>query len=405
MTVSRRFVIAGLSASVGAALSPFTVEPAFADARFRQWLDSFRGVAAKNGVSTRVFDAAFRGITEPDPEVIRKASTQPEFNAKIWQYVDDRVHERSVATGQQMARKHGRLLDSIEGRFGVSRNVLLAIWSMESNYGEFLLRKDRLHNVPQALATLAYADKRRAKYARTQLIAALKILQSGDIDLSHLEGSWAGAMGHTQFIPTSYLAYGVDFDRDGRRDIWSSVPDALATAANLLAKNGWQSGRTWGYEVELPAGKLPAGRLSLAKWEQLGVRRANGRSFQGARDSAELKVPQGRNGPAFLMLKNFHVIKRYNNADKYALAVGMLADRIGGYDGLRQDWSRPYEPLSIAEKEEVQRHLSRYGFYDGEIDGNIGSGSRAAITAFQQRVGISPDGFASKALLKELRSR
>ena len=228
--------------------------PASADAGFQSWVASFRATATQNGVSGATYDRAFRGITEIDPEVLEKARHQPEFKAPVWDYFDNRVHEHSVAVGREMARKWKPWLDRIEARYGVDRHILLAIWSMESNYGEILKNDKVMRSVVRSLATLAYADKRRAKFARTQLIAALKILQSGDIDESHLTGSWAGAMGHTQFIPTSYQAYAVDADGNGRRDIWTSVPDALATAANLLRKNGWQTGKTWGYEVTLPGG-------------------------------------------------------------------------------------------------------------------------------------------------------
>ena len=337
---------------------------------------------------------------------MRKARFQPEFRDEAWQYIDGRVHERSVATGRSMLRRYDRLLARIERDTGVSRNILLAIWSMESDYGEFLKRTDRLHYVPQALATLAYADRRRAKYARNQLIGALKIMQRGDVPRSGLVGSWAGAMGHTQFIPTSYLAYALDADGDGRRDIWNSVPDALLTAANLLKRNGWRSGQTWGYEVSLPPGrKFPAGKMSLANWEGIGVRRANGRPFPRPGDSAELKVLQGRDGPAFLMIKNFFVLKRYNNADKYALAVGLLADQIGGAPPPRKDWTRPFTKLNIAESEELQARLKRGGFYAGAIDGKIGPESRSAILAYQSRHGLAQDGYASMELLRLLRSR
>ena len=305
-----------------------------------------------------------------------------------------------------MARKYKATLDRIESRFGVDRHILLAIWSMESNYGEILKNDKVMRNVVRSLATLAYADKRRAKFARTQLIAALKILQSGDIDESHLTGSWAGAMGHTQFIPTSYQAYAVDFDGNGRRDIWNSVPDALATAANLLRKNGWQSGKTWGYEVELPAGrKFPSGSLTLSKWQNLGVTRANGKGFRNGGDKAELKVPDGRGGPAFLATRNFFVLKAYNNADKYALAVGLLADEIAGYGGLVRDWNRPFTKLTFAEKQELQQRLSVHGYYDGKFDGKIGEGSKSAIKAFQAQAGLTPDGHPSMEVLTRLRRR
>ncbi|WP_425417188.1 lytic murein transglycosylase [Oricola indica] len=394
---------AGIVVATAALLAPFTAS-AFADAGFQRWIGDFRGTAVARGISPSVYDRAFAGITAPDPAVLEKARFQPEFRDEAWQYIDGRVHERSVATGRQMLRKYGRLLNSIERSTGVDKHIVLAIWSMESDYGEFLKRRDRLHYVPQALATLAYADRRRAKYARGQLIGALKILQSGDVSRDGLMGSWAGAMGHTQFIPTSYIAYAVDGDRDGRRDIWNSVPDALWTAANLLRRNGWQKGQTWGYEVILPPGrKFPGGSMSLSKWASIGVTRANGKPFPRPGQSAELKVLQGRDGPAFLMVKNFFVIKRYNNADKYALAVGMLADQIAGFPGPRKDWKRPFTRLSISESEELQKRLKSAGFYGGEIDGKIGPESRSAILSFQERYGLERDGYASMELLKVLR--
>lgn len=382
------------------------LSPALAEAGFERWVASFRQTAAESGISRSTYDRAFRGVNSIDPEVLEKARFQPEFTAPVWDYFDNRVHEQSVEVGRQMARKYKGTLDRIEQRYGVDRHILLAIWSMESNYGEILKNDKVMRNVVRSLATLAYADKKRAKFARTQLIAALKILQSGDIDESHLTGSWAGAMGHTQFIPTSYQAYAVDFDGNGRRDIWNSVPDALATAANLLRKNGWQAGKTWGYEVELPAGrKFPSGSLSLAKWQDIGLTRASGKAFPRGNDKAELKVLDGRGGPAFLATKNFFVLKRYNNADKYALAVGLLADEIAGYGGLVRDWNRPFTKLSFEEKQELQERLSVQGYYDGKFDGKIGEGSKSAIKAFQAQAGLTPDGHPSMEVLSRLRQR
>lgn len=389
---------AGLSLAV-----LFVADNAFADAGFRQWVQSFRATAISSGVSANTFDRAFRGVTDIDPEVLEKARYQPEFTAPVWDYFDNRVHEQSIAVGRQMAREWKPWLDRIEKAYGVDRHILLAIWSMESNYGEILKNDKVMRNVVRSLATLAYADQKRAKFARTQLIAALKILQTGDIDESHLTGSWAGAMGHTQFIPTSYQAYAVDADGNGKRDIWNSVPDALATAANLLRKNGWQTGKTWGYEVALPSGKLPGGSLTLSKWESLGLRRASGKPFKNGGDKAELKVPDGRTGPAFLATKNFFVLKAYNNADKYALAVGLLADEIAGYGGLVRDWNRPFTKLSFAEKQELQKRLSAHGYYDGKFDGKIGDGSRKAIKAFQAQAGLTQDGHPSMEVLSRLR--
>lgn len=388
----------------GALLAAGAVAPAWADAGFQRWVAQFRSVAIQNGISGEIYDRAFRGITAPDPEVLEKARYQPEFRAEPWEYFDNRVQEEAIRTGQQLARQWKPWLDRIERQFGVDRSVLLAIWSIESNYGAALQNDRIMRSLPRSLATLAYADSRRAKFARTQLIAALKILQRGDVTERQLTSSWAGAMGHTQFIPTSYQAYAVDMDGDGRRDIWNSVPDALATAANLLRKNGWRPGETWGYEVVLPGGrKFPAGNMSLQRWASIGVVRANGKPFPQPSDSAELKVPDGRAGPAFLMTKNFSVIKRYNNSDKYAIAVGLLADQIAGHGGLVRDWSRPFERLSFGETEELQKRLGALGYYDGPIDGKIGSGSRNAIRQFQERMGLNQDGHPSKEVLRKLR--
>lgn len=410
LTMFRRLVTGGPTALAAMAfawaLILFSAGTAGADAGFRAWIDNFRHVAMKSGISSRTYAHAFSGVASPDPEVLAKARYQPEFTAPVWQYMDNHVNETAVSDGERMAHKWAGWLDRIERTYGVDRDVLLAIWSMETKYGEVLDDPTVVRDVIRALATLAYADPSRSKYARKQLIAAMRILQRGDIDRSHLTGSWAGAMGHTQFIPTSYELYAVDFDGNGKRDIWRSVPDALATAANLLRKNGWEPGKTWGYEVVLPAGgKFPSGWMTLAGWRKLGVVRANGMPFPRLADKAMLKVPEGRTGPAFLMLNNFAVIKRYNNADTYAIAVGLLADRLGGYGGLSRDWNRPFTPISQGEREELQKHLQTLGYYDGDIDGLIGSGSRDAISAFQKHMGLTPDGYASKEVLSVIRNR
>lgn len=389
--------------ALAAALLP--VE-AHADAGFQKWIRGFYATAAKSGISETTYNRAFRGVATPDPDVLRKAGNQPEFKTPIWEYVDARVNPYTIRTGREYAAKYASVLAALERRYGVEKTILLAIWSMESNYGAILEKEDRLHNVPRALATLAYADKRRAGFAKKQLIGALKILQNGDITADGLTGSWAGAMGHTQFIPTSFLLYAVDADGNGRRDIWNSVTDALASSANLLAKNGWQTGKTWGYEVVLPAGgaKHAGKTMTLAQWQKLGFVRPNGKGFRLPDDRAELKLPAGPNGPAFLMSKNFFVIKRYNAADSYALAVGLLADEIAGYGGMRQSWPRPDGTLDVKEKFELQERMSALGYYKGEIDGNFGSGSKAAIEAIQSRLGHEVDGEPSRQLLNALRN-
>ena len=402
ITLSVRSI--GLAVAVALTLYSNT---AHANAGFQKWISEFYSVAAKSGITRNTYDAVFKGITSPDPAVLKSASYQPEFKSKVWDYMDARISERIIRTGLEMKVKYKKWLDIIEPRFGVDRHILLAIWSMETSYGAALERDSALRNVARALATLAYADKKRRKFGRSQLIAAMKIVQNGDVSAAGLRGSWAGAMGHTQFIPTSYQAWAVDIDGDGRRNVWTSVPDALASAANLLKKNGWRTGKTWGYEVHVPAGFNPAsvGTKSrpLKQWAGYGIQRVKGREFPRPDERANLKILAGSKGPAFLMLKNFFVLKSYNNADKYALAVGHLADQLRGFGDFEVDWPRGYKRLNEEERKEVQVKLSKMGLYDGEIDGNIGSGSRAAIKIYQSRKGLAQDGFASKKLLANMR--
>ena len=381
--------------------------PSLADAGFKKWIRDFRGVAAQNGVRTSTYDAVFAGITSPDPEVIKSANFQPEFKSKVWDYMDNRITKSAIEKGQALKIQYKRWLDIIERRYGVDRNILLAIWSMETSYGAALERESALRSVARSLGTLAYQDKRRRKFARSQLISAMKIVQNGDVSARNLRGSWAGAMGHTQFIPTSYQTWAVDIDGDGKRNIWESVPDALASAANLLKRNGWRTGQTWGYEVRTPRGfkasKVGTKSRTLGNWSKLGIKRVKGKKFPDLNRKANIKILAGSNGPAFLMTKNFYVLKSYNNADKYALAVGHLADRIAGYDEFVVDWPRGYKRLNEEESKELQVRLLKKGFYDGEIDGKIGGGSRKAIKNYQKSVGLTQDGYASKKVLAKLR--
>ncbi len=374
---------------------------------FTEFLDSFYLEAAKKGITQDTYKRAFAGVTAPDATILEKAAYQPEFTTEIWDYLDARVNPRSVDDGRIMAGVYGELLQQVEEKFGVEAPVILAIWSMETSYGAALLRSSRLYYIPRALATLAYADKRRQKFARSQLIATLEIVQAGEVSLDQLTGSWAGAMGHTQFIPTSFLAYGVDMDGNGRRDIWNSIPDALATAANLLRSNKWRTGKPWGYEVVVPVrgAQLKGKTKTLAQWQKLGFKRPGGTPFEGLEDKAELLMIAGDNGPGFLMLRNFFVLKRYNNSDFYALAVGLLADQLAGRKKMAQAWPRPEGSLSVDEKFELQELLKRKGFYVGGVDGQIGDNSRKAIRAFQQRHGLQVDGQISRELLEVVRKK
>ncbi|WP_019219983.1 lytic murein transglycosylase [Bartonella florencae] len=382
----------------------FSISFLHADSGFKVWIKEFKKTALANNISSSTFDIAFKGINAIDPEVLKRAAHQPEFVDPSWNYFDNRVHDIAIVEGQRQAQKWKKWLSQIEKRFGVDRNILLAIWSMESNYGKILTNKGVMRDTICSLATLAYADKKRAKYAHTQLIAAMKILQRNEITRTQLTGSWAGAMGHTQFIPSSYLAYGIDMNGDGRRDIWTSVPDALATAANLLHMNGWQTKLPWGVEVKLLKGKnFPENWHSFEQWAKLGIKQANGQPLPSSSEQAILKYPDGPEGPVFLVTKNFFVLKRYNNADRYALAVGLLANRIAGHPGLVQDWQRPFQPLNFRERKELQTRLAILGYYKGEIDGKIGSASQKAIKAFQLRHGLTANGYPNHEILSLLR--
>ena len=378
--------------------------PAAARPSPAQWAQSLWPEAKAAGISRQVFDDAL-GNFQPDPDVIQKSQTQAEFKTKIWDYLDMMVSEERLSEGKEAIAKYGTTLARIEARYGVDRYVVAAVWGIESHYGHVLENPKLVRNTIRSLATLAYSGGRFARFGRQQLIAALKIVQRGDISIGAMMGSWAGAMGQTQFIPTTYNAFAVDFDGDGHRNIWTSVPDALASTANYLKKSGWNTGHTWGYEVVLPAG-LNTGKnvRTLGEWEKLGVRRPGGQGFPRPGDSATLFMPAGKNAPVFLLLANFHVIKRYNNADSYALAVGHLADRLRGGGAFATEWPGHEPPLTLDERKRVQQLLTAKGYYSGDVDGDIGSGSREAIRNFQIANKLTPDGVGNRRLLRQLQA-
>jgi membrane-bound lytic murein transglycosylase B len=371
-------------------------------ASFGAWQVAFRSRALSEGIRPEVFDAAFRGVTE-NLEVVRLDGRQAEFTKPIWEYLDSAVSADRISTGRAKASQLEATLAAIERRFGVQRQYVLAIWGMETNYGGYR------GSIPviESLATLAYEGRRR-DFAEEQLIGALKIIQAGDITPERMKGSWAGAMGHTQFIPTSYLSYAVDFTGDGRRDVWSDDPtDALASAANYLASAGWEAGRPWGVEVRLPQGfdyaQADQGNLRpVAEWRAKGVTAADGSALPD-HGSAAILVPAGASGPAFAVFQNFFVIKKYNNATSYAMGVGHLGDRIAGAGPFRGAWPRGERALSRSETEDMQRRLTAKGFDTGGTDGIVGPDTISAIRRFQAANGMTPDGFASAALLQRLR--
>lgn len=376
-----------------------TVQLTQADAvAFENWKRNFRAEALAQGVAPQVFDAAFAGVTL-NAKIIELDRRQPEFSRPIWKYLESAVSETRVTNGREKLAQKRAVMSAIEARYGVDAPVVLAIWGLESafgaNYGS--------SSVIRSLATLAY-EGRREKFAKEQLIAALKILQSGDITPERMIGSWAGAMGHTQFIPTSFQAYAVDFTGDGRRDIWAEdAQDALASTANYLARHGWKRGQPAYAVVRLPRGidhfdlnasnKQPAGY-----WASLGVTTLAGGPLPDYGDAA-IVLPAGARGPAIMTFHNFGVIRKYNNATSYALGVANLGERIAGAGPLRLTWPEDDRPLGRTERKTLQEQLTAIGFDTDGIDGILGPNSRKAIRNFQRSRGLPADGYASEKLL------
>ncbi|MFY0682201.1 MAG: lytic murein transglycosylase [Thalassovita sp.] len=369
---------------------------------FQRWIKSFRSRANAKGITNSTMDRAFRGVTFND-YVIDKDRNQSEFTKTLWAYLDSAASDTRVSNGKKALKRQSRVLRGIEAKYGVDKEVVAAVWGLESAYGTF--RGDI--NVIEALATLAY-DGRRGKFFEAQLIDALKILQSGDVAPAKMTGSWAGAMGHTQFIPTSYQAFAVDFTGDGKRDIWSDNPaDALASTAAYLKKHGWVSGQPWGVEVTVPRDfnyalanrkikKLPS------DWAKLGVRDTKGKAVRNY-GQASLLLPAGHQGAAFLIFKNFSVIERYNTADAYVIGVGHLSDRLKGGPKIQSGWPRDDRALTFSERKEMQKLLTQKGFNTQGVDGLIGPLTIDAVRDYQRARGDVPDGYASLSILKKLR--
>ena len=376
--------------------------PATAQGSFETWRSNFRATALAQGIDPRLFDTAFQGVT-PNEAVIGFDRFQPEFSKPIWDYLDTAVSQSRIREGRRNHRQLRRLLRRIETRYKVDSEIVTAIWGLESNYGQ---NRGDIYTI-EALATLAY-DGRRARYGSRQLIAALKILQQGHVAQADMRGSWAGAMGHTQFIPTSFLALAVDYDGDGKRNIWSEDPaDALASTANYLRQNGWVQGQPWGVEVRLPQGfdyaKADINNRQTARyWRALGVARADGGPLPNYSE-ASLLLPAGAGNPVFAVYKNFRVIQSYNNSVSYAMSVGHLADRIGGAGVFITPWARDAAELAREEIVELQTLLTAHGFSTGGTDGVAGAKTRTAIIAYQRSLGLEANGFPSAALLARLK--
>ncbi len=360
--------------------------------------------AQRRGISRALIDRALSAVRY-DPGIDGLRTSQPEHVMPPWTYIGRLVSDARVAEGRRKLAEHGELLEAIERRFGVDRFTVLAIWGVESSYG----RATGSRSVFDALATLSVGDGRRAGFWRRELLSALEIAQRGDVPPEGMTGSWAGAMGHTQFMPSSYLAHAVDFDADRRRDIWGSVADALASSANFLKASGWRPGARWGVEVRLPetAGPdaLRSGNvLSLHEWQALGVVPVLGHSLdEEGSFEAELLMPSGRRGPAFLVSRNYRAILRYNNAIVYALAVGHLSDRLRGLPPIQSAWPLDDPPLGGAALKELQRHLVSLGHPVGQIDGIAGEATREAVRAYQRVAGLPVDGYPGRRLLEYVR--
>lgn len=379
---------------------------ALSEQPFLQWLEALREEARAKGISDATLDSALRDIA-PDTRVIELDRRQPEFIQTFWTYLRQRVNDERIERAQALLAKHRDLLDKIHAEYGVPPRYLIAFWGLETNFGDHL----GSFRVFDALATLAY-DQRRSHFFRVQLLCALQIIEEGHISPDGMTGSWAGAMGHMQFLPSTFTGYAVDYTGDGRKDIWGSLPDAFSSAANYLSNLGWRPGETWGREVRLPGDfDLTLATMdikkALAEWSALGVRRADGLALPEAGIAGiegSIVLPQGHKGPMFLVYDNFRVIMRWNRSIHYAISVGHLADRIAGLPQIANGRDAEHEPLSRGETEELQQLLNRLGFDAGLADGLPGPRTHAAIRAFQKEHSLPPDGYPAPDLLKRLRA-
>lgn len=370
-------------------------------AEFDTCLTGLRSDATAEGISTQTFDAALTGI-EPDQSVIDAMENQPEFKAPIWDYLASLADDQRIADGREKLAEWASVLADAERQFGVDRHTIVAVWGVESDYGRTLGGRPLV----RSLATASCFGGRQ-RYFRGELLATLRILQTGDMPPAALVGSWAGAFGHTQFMPSTFQRLAVDFDNDGRRDIVDSVPDALGSTANFLKRAGWVTGEPWGYEVRLPPGYGgPSGRRNrkaMAEWKRLGIQRIDGAALEG-NGRAALLLPAGIEGPAFIVFRNFDAIYGYNAAESYALAIAHLSDRLRGNGPFRTPWPTDDPGLSRAERRELQALLIARGYDIGAADGMIGSRTRAAIEAFQMSAGLPVDGHPGGRVLKALQA-
>jgi membrane-bound lytic murein transglycosylase B len=383
-------------------MTPNAILAAVAD--FKNCLERLWPDAARRGISRATFDK-FTGGLEADVKIMDYVDSQPEFTKAFWDYLDLLVTEERIAKGRELLAANAAAFEAVEKAYGVDRYIIAAIWGVETKYGTVAGERP----VIRSTATLACVGRRQA-YFKDEFLATLEILQRGDIRPEALKGSWAGAFGATQFMPTAFKRYAVDFDHDGRRDIVGNTADIVASTANHLKVAGWVPSQTWGYEVVLPQSfnymlADPARKLTLSEWARHGITRPNGVPFPRPGDRATLFVPAGARGPSFLLLDNFRALMKYNPAEAYALAAGHFADRLRGGGPIAGGWPREERVLTRAERLELQQHLVRHGFDIGEPSGRLGLKTRAAVRDFQARSGLVPDGFATVAVLERLRAR
>ena len=389
-------------AGLAAALALVAVGTAPAAASLEACLPQLRAAALKAGVSQRTVDAALANVAY-DEKAVRFSTSQPEYQTPIWDYLAFLVDKERIADGRKMLERHARVLERVEKTYGIDRHIVVAVWGVESDYGQF--RGD--FHVPHALANVACTG-RRASYFRSELIEILKIVDRGDVRLADLHGSWAGAFGQTQFMPSTYRRLAVDFDGDGRKDLVNSVPDALASTANYLKNAGWVTGMPWGYEVKLPAGyRGPSGRkakVAVSEWGKRGIRHLDGGELAGTAQ-AGLLLPAGAQGPAFLVFSNFDAIYTYNVAESYALAISHLADRLMGGGPFHVAWPTSDPGLSRKERLELQKLLLRAGYDIGEADGRVGAATRAGISQGEARLGLPVTGRPGQRIYRALGGR
>jgi lytic murein transglycosylase len=382
------------NAAPGRAPSP----EAGTQAGFAAFIEGLWPDASKAGVSRETFDAAFAGV-HLDPEVIARTRKQAEFERSIRDYLASAASSAQVAHGRAQAARWGDALAAIEKRYGVDRRVIVALWGLESNFGAGIGGKD----VISSLASLAFIGFRDGLF-RDELIDALVILQQGHVPRAAMKGSWAGAMGQAQFMPSSFLKFATAFDGGPRKDIWTNGPDVLASIANFLKGNGWEPGLPWGFEIALPQGyDYAVAQASFAEWSKRGIRRADGEAMPSSGE-ALIFFPVGWRGPVFLITSNFFAVKNYNTSDSYALAAGALADRIGGSQGIHAPWPAKIEGLDHAQTLEAQRRLRQLGLYSDKLDGYLGPSLREAVRSFQARNGMIADGFPTPEFLAKLQA-